>query len=140
MAKVNFFYLDVKPAIPYRTALKAFIEKLFTRENKKLSSLSYIFCTDEHLLGINQQYLNHNFYTDIITFPLSEPGLPIAGEIYISVERVKENAHTLGLSFKEELHRVVFHGALHQCGYLDKKPSEQKKMRSKEDEYLKRYF
>jgi probable rRNA maturation factor len=140
MTTINFFYLDVKPSLAQRAALKAFIETLFTSEKKKLSSLTYIFCTDEYLLGINKQYLKHNFYTDIITFGLSKADQPIAGEIYISIDRVKENAISLGLSFKEELHRVIFHGALHLCGYRDKKPAEEKLMRKKENEYLKRYF
>ncbi len=140
MATVNFFYVDVKPTLANRLALKVFIQKLFDTEKKKLSNLSCIFCTDEYLLGINRDYLKHNFYTDIITFPLSQPGVPIEGEIYISMDRVKENAKLLGLSFKEELHRVIFHGALHLCGYKDKKPAEQKLMRQKENEYLAKYL
>jgi len=120
--------------------LKAFLKRLFKSEKKQLKNLNYIFCSDKELLKINQNFLNHNFYTDILTFDLSSyPGI-IDGEIYISIERVRENANSLGLSIKSELHRVIFHGALHLCGYKDKKENEQNEMRNKEDFYLSEYF
>jgi len=90
------------------------------------------------LLEINQQFLNHDFYTDIITFDLSEKDSTQA-EIYISIDRVKDNAKSLGTSFKSEIHRVIFHGALHLCGYKDKPGVEQVKMRQKEEFYLSKY-
>lgn len=134
-SKVCFFYQGVKPGLSNRTSLKRFIESVFRKEGKQLESLNYIFCTDKALLEINRQYLAHNFYTDIITFDLSDTNR-IRGEIYVSTDRVRENAKQLGLPIKEELLRVIFHGALHLCGYSDKKPADIKIMREKEDYYL----
>ena len=139
MQKVQFYFLDRNPALKERTRLKLFIEKLFTSEKMKLGNLSYIFCSDEHLLTINNDFLKHDFYTDVITFDLSSSKNEIEGEVYLSVDRIKDNAKQLGVSFKEELHRVIFHGALHLCGYKDKKKEEALVMRSKENKYLKRY-
>lgn len=104
-----------------------------------LESLNYIFVDDKRLLAINRDYLKHDYYTDIISFDLSA-GPSKTGEIYISIDRVKDNARQLGLSFKSELHRVVFHGALHLCGYKDKSARDSKLMRQKEEEYLALYF
>jgi probable rRNA maturation factor len=138
---VQFFYNEVTPYLPNRQNLKGFIAAIFTREGKrKLDSLNYIFCTDEFLLQVNLDFLQHDYYTDIITFDLSESAKLVSGEIYISVDRVRENAQTNGVSFTEELHRVIFHGALHLCGYKDKKPPEIKAMRQAEDKYLALYF
>lgn len=115
------------------------VTDLMEREGKSFESLDYIFCSDEYLLEINQTYLNHDDLTDIITFDLSdEPGV-IKGEIYISVERVQDNAVLFNTSFRNELARVVFHGALHLCGYKDKSKKEQVEIRSKEDYYLKMF-
>jgi probable rRNA maturation factor len=140
MQKVQFYFLDRKPALKERTRLKLFIEKLFTQEKKKLGNLSYIFCSDEHLLGINKDFLNHDFYTDVITFDLSSSENETEGEVYLSVDRIKDNAKQLGVSFTEELHRVIFHGALHLCGYKDKKKEDILVIRNKEEAYLKLYF
>ena len=134
-SKICFFYQDVKFSLVNRGKLKSFIQTIFKKEGKKLISINYIFCTDRALLKINRQFLNHNFYTDIITFDLSETN-SILGEIYISIDRVKENSKILGTTFKSELHRVIFHGALHLCGYNDKKMGEKEKMKEKEDSYL----
>ena len=138
LTKVRFFFEHKKFSLEKRAELKAFIEYLFKREKKKLSSINYVFCSDKRLLEINRQFLNHDFYTDIITFDLSESDSTQA-EIYISVDRVKDNAKSLGTSFKSELHQVIFHGALHLCGYKDKTQAEQLKMRQKEAFYLSRY-
>jgi probable rRNA maturation factor len=140
MQKVNFYFLDRKPALKDRTRLKYFIEKVFVAEKKTLGNLSYIFCSDNHLLGINKDFLKHDFFTDVITFDLSAGKDKIEGEVYLSTDRIKENAKELGVSFKEELHRVMFHGALHLCGYKDKKQSDIKTMRAMEDKHLKSYF
>lgn len=140
MHKVQFYFFDRNPVLKERTRLKVFIERLFTIEKKKLANLSYIFCSDEHLLTINKNFLKHDFYTDVITFDLSSSKNEIEGEIYISVDRIKDNANTEGVSFKEELHRVIFHGALHLCGYKDKKIRERVEMRKKEDYNLLRYI
>jgi probable rRNA maturation factor len=119
-----------------RTRLRQFLVSLFKKEGKKLGALQYIFCSDDYLLDINRQYLNHDYYTDIITFDLSEKGHPINAEIYISVDRVQDNAREYGSSIKKELHRVIFHGALHLCGYKDKTPAQEKEMRQMEEKYL----
>ena len=124
-----------------RKPLKLFINKLFTIEKKTLESLNIIFCSDEYLLIINQQHLKHNFYTDIVTFDLSESKIsPTIGELYISIDRVKDNAKKLNVAVTEELHRVIFHGSLHLCGFKDKTASDIKTMRFKEEEYLYLYF
>jgi probable rRNA maturation factor len=138
-AKVCFFFQGVKVSLANRKELKRYIQSIFKKEGKKSTSLNYIFCTDKVLLEINRQYLKHDFYTDIITFDLSETN-SVLGEIYISVERVKENALELGVSFKSEFHRVIFHGVLHLCGYKDKSREEKDKMREKEEFYLAKYF
>lgn len=116
--------------------LKEAVAQLMDSEGKAFESLDYIFCSDEYLLEINQNYLKHDDLTDIITFDLSDqPGL-IKGEIYISVERVEDNSLLFNTSFRDELARVVFHGALHLCGYKDKSKKDQVEIRGKEDFYL----
>ncbi len=137
-SKVCFFFEEKRFSLQSRSELKAFIESLFKKEKKKLASINYIFCSDKRLLEINRQFLQHDYYTDIITFDLSETDA-IQAEIYISIDRVKDNAKTEGVSFKSELHRVIFHGALHLCGYKDKSKVESNKMREKEGLYLKKY-
>lgn len=105
-----------------------------------MDSINYIFCTDRALLKTNRQYLNHNYYTDIITFNLSDDSEPIRAEVYISLQRVSENAKKLKSSIKSELHRVIVHGALHLCGYNDSTEKEKGIMRKREDYYLNRYY
>jgi rRNA maturation RNase YbeY len=139
-SKVYFFFETSSFSLTNRGDLKKFIEQLFSKEKQGLDSLNYIFCSDKRLLQINQEYLKHDYYTDIITFDLSNSSTGnTTGEIYISVDRVKDNANRNGVSFKEELHRMVFHGALHLCGYKDKKPADKKLMTQKENEYLAKY-
>jgi len=138
-SKVCFFFETKGFSLENRNTLKAQVESLFRKEGKALESLNYIFCTDERLLEINRQYLRHDYYTDIITFDLSA-GPATLGEIYISIDRVRDNALQLGTNFKAELHRVIFHGALHLCGYGDKKKEEAQIMRSREDYWISRYF
>ena len=138
-SKVRFFFEEKNFSLENRAQLKTFIESLFKKEKKKFSSINYIFCSDKRLLELNRQFLNHDFYTDIITFDLSELDSTPA-EIYISIDRVRDNAKSLNTSFKSELHRVVFHGALHLCGYKDKTRAEQRQMRQKEEFYLFKYL
>ncbi|MFT3748881.1 MAG: rRNA maturation RNase YbeY [Agriterribacter sp.] len=138
MPYIQFFFPYKKNLLTERNKLKKFIQQLFKKEKTALGSLQYIFCSDDFLLEVNKQYLKHNYYTDIITFNLGEN--VIEGEIYISIDRVKDNAATYKTSFKKELHRVIFHGALHLCGYKDKLNEEKKIMRAKEDRYLQEYF
>ena len=134
------FHSLVPVTIKNRRPLKLFINQLFKKEGKVLHSLNIIFCSDEYLLEINKQHLQHNFYTDIITFDLSEENaLSIIGELYISIDRVRENATSLSVNFSIELLRVIFHGALHLCGFKDKTKTDIKNMRDKEEEYLRLY-
>jgi probable rRNA maturation factor len=135
------YFHFLKPCfLPNRRVLKQFISAVFKRENRSLGELSIIFCDDEYVLGLNKQFLNHDYYTDILSFPLSVKGEPLRAEIYISVDRVRENARIIPSTSTEELHRVIFHGVLHFCGYKDKSPADIKTMRFKEDKYLKAYF
>jgi probable rRNA maturation factor len=137
---ISFFFQDTRLRLPERKRLKEFILSLFKHHGRKLKSLTYVFCTDKYLLEINRKFLNHDHYTDIITFNLSDSKLTIEGEIYISVDRVKENAGVLGASINEELHRVMFHGVLHLCGLKDKGNKDKKIMRLEEDKNLKLYL
>ena len=136
MSHVRFNYANVKPVtLGHKRSIKDFVATLFFNEGKILKVINYIFCNDEYLLQINQSFLNHDTYTDIISFDLSDSE-EIVGEIYISTERVKENSSLHSEKFQIELLRVIFHGALHLCGYRDKKKSEITIMRQKEDYYL----
>ena len=138
--RVQFFFLKHNVTLKQRQALKRFIQTIFKKEKRKLDNLTYIFCSDNYLLEINKSHLQHDYYTDIITFDLSETPDVITGEIYISTDRVRDNAATLNVSINEELHRVIFHGALHLCGYKDKTTKQSNEMRAAENVYLKAYF
>jgi rRNA maturation RNase YbeY len=138
-SRVNFHFLSAC-SLSKRKRLKAFIISMFRREKRTLEHIDVIFCDDKTLLDLNIQFLKHNYYTDILSFPISNAGKPLVAEIYISVQRVKENAANLDNTFREELHRVVFHGILHFCGYKDKTQSETRNMRKMEDKYLGAYF
>src|SRR5688500_13106643 len=118
-SKVCFFFEIKDFSLKNRGKLKAFVEALFKKEGKKLESLSYIFTTDKELIKINSVFLHHDDLTDIITFEYSNTD-KTQGEVYISIDRVRENARLLSVPFIQELHRVIFHGALHLCGYKDK--------------------
>jgi rRNA maturation RNase YbeY len=139
-ASIRFFAHNIKVSLNNRAILKEFIEKIFRDHGKRLKALNYVFCSDAYLLEMNKEYLSHNFFTDIITFDLSENKNEITGEVYISIDRVRDNAFNEGCWLKEELHRVIFHGALHLCGINDKTTAEQKQMRKNEDLYLALYF
>lgn len=112
------------------------LEKVVERENSTLGDVGYVFCDDEFLLGINHEFLQHDTFTDIITFSNSEVDGIISGEIYISLERVKENSIVLKTNFNKEMHRVIVHGILHLLGYKDKEKMDELLMRQKEDFYL----
>jgi probable rRNA maturation factor len=137
MASIQFRSADRALQLPGKTQIKAFIEFLFEKEKQALDSITYVFCSDKFLLQMNRDFLKHDYYTDIITFGLSEKGQPVEAEVYISLDRVKENAQTLGINRTNETLRVIFHGALHLCGYKDKTKSEITLMREKEDHYLR---
>ncbi len=138
-SKVCFFF-KTKVSLRDRTKLKKFIEAIFRKEKRQLRSLNYIFCNDKDLLEINRQYLKHDYYTDIITFELSQKKMPIEGEVYISIDRVKDNASFLDEPFYMELHRVIFHGTLHLCGYRDMNKKQSKEMREMETKCLNEYL
>jgi rRNA maturation RNase YbeY len=116
----------------------SWISKVIVSENKKEGEINYIFCDDEYLLKLNIEYLNHDTLTDIISFDYSV-GNELNGDIFISVERVKENANDFEVSFEEELKRVLVHGILHYCGFKDKSPEDETQMRSKEEEKIKTF-
>ena len=137
---IFFNNADRSTSLRSRTGLKTFINKQCLKEGVHIETLQYVFCSDTFLLDINKRFLNHNFYTDIISFDLSEQKGSLIGDVYISIDRVKENAKTEGNLYTHELLRVIFHGALHFCGYKDKKPADQKTMRSMEDKWLKAYL
>ena len=139
MQKINFQKADSALTLTSKTELKVFIESLFKKEKTPLATINYIFCSDKYLLSINQQFLKHDYYTDIITFGLHDKGTPVVAEVYISTDRVKENAANNGVTYTNEMLRVLFHGALHLCGYKDKSKADILTMRAKEDAYLKRY-
>ena len=137
---ISFFFQDTRVTLNDRKRLKEFISLLFKRHGRKLGSLTYVFCTDKYLLEVNQRFLKHDFYTDIITFDLSSSKEMVEGEIYISVDRVRDNTKALEVTMKNELHRVIFHGALHLCGFNDKGKAEKAKMTLEEDKNLRKYF
>jgi len=133
--KIDFFFEDTEPLKLKKTHIKKFVKHLIDNEIKKTGDISVIFCSDKYLLDMNKKYLNHNYYTDIITFNYVE-GDTISGDLFISIERVKENALKFHSVWKIELYRVIFHGVLHLVGYNDKTPDESKIIREKEDMYL----
>lgn len=136
--QVRFHYADRALNLANKRKIQSFVASLFYAEGVKLKALNYVFCSDDYLLDINQKFLQHDYYTDIITFDLTEDrNEGVIGELYISVDRVKEQANG---SFEDEMLRVIFHGALHLCGFNDKLSSEIKQMRNKEDLYLRLYY
>jgi probable rRNA maturation factor len=133
--RVFFHYADRTAPLVNKIKTRQFVQVIFEKEKTSLKRVDYIFCSDEYLLDINRSFLHHNFFTDILTFNLSDSP-PIKSEIYISVDRVKENAFVFKVTKKEELLRVIIHGALHLCGYNDKTKKESKIMRNMENHYL----
>lgn len=133
---IKFFYENLPESV--NTDYTKWLEEIILSEEKKLGDINYIFCDDEYLLKINQDYLQHDYYTDIITFD-SVKGKTISGEIFVSLQRISDNASTLSKNYEEELRRVLAHGILHLCGYKDKSAEEEQEMRSKEDFYIERY-
>ena len=134
-SKINF-YSENDFQLNDENSYSDWIERVIESEGKKLEEISYIFCDDDYLLDINLQYLNHDTYTDIISFDYSVGNI-LQGDIYISTERVMENSTEYGVSFEEEIRRVIIHGVLHLCGYKDKTEEETRIMRRKEEEKLK---
>ena len=135
---LHFFEEDIEFAPEEPAILRRWLTETAAHEDFTLDEVSYIFCSDAHLLGINLQFLQHDDLTDIITFPYHEGGTVISGDVFISVERIRENAERFGVPFLSELHRVMVHGLLHLVGYVDSTPEDKAFMRQKEDFYLAR--
>ena len=123
--------------LPDRDAVIDWINRVVEGEDKRIGSVSYVFCSDDYLLQLNIEYLKHDTLTDIITFPYATS--PIEGDIFISIDRVRDNAKDFGVAFEQELRRVIIHGILHLCGYGDKTDAEALVMRDKEDAALAMY-
>lgn len=124
------------PSILNEQKIIEWIDKVATSHNKEVGDLTYIFCSDEKILEINNQYLQHDYYTDIITFDYSEDNI-ISGDIFISLDTVKSNSEQFKTEYKEELHRVIIHGILHLSGFSDHTEEEEKQMRNLENQALK---
>ena len=139
MPSVHFYNADKIFRFKKKQLLKQAIIDLFVIEKTTLNSINYVFCSDEYLLKINNDFLSHDYYTDVITFPISEKGCPVIGEVYISLERIKENAITNSSILINEILRVVFHGALHLCDHADKSKKEKALMRAKEAIYIEMF-
>jgi rRNA maturation RNase YbeY len=133
---ILFHNNGISPGTRLSGETKQFLISIFKSEQVEFKKVSFIFCTDDFLLKLNQQYLNQDTFTDILTFTLSDSGAPIVAEIYISVERVRENAGTLQTGYHPELFRVMIHGILHLCGYSDHTSRQKALMRKKENYYL----
>ena len=138
--KIHFHFLVPPFHFSHRSRLKSFLINQLKKEGRTVGAIHYVFCDDQYLLTINQEFLRHKTYTDIITFELSSKTQPLLSDIYISVERVRENARLFNCSFRVELHRVIFHGLLHLVGYKDKSAAQAKQIRKQEDLWLRYYF
>jgi rRNA maturation RNase YbeY len=137
MPTINFFTEEINFKLSNKRLIKKWIEQSINQESYHLVNINYIFCSDQYLLNINQQYLNHDTYTDIITFDNSENKFDVEAEIFISIDRIIFNANKFNTTVDEELYRVMIHGVLHLCGYNDKNEKEKINMKEKENQYVK---
>ena len=137
---IYFHYPEKRFQLTNRNQLKDFLHRMAKKEGRRVETINYVFCNDEYLLNVNREYLDHDYYTDIISFELSEKGAPILADIFISIDRVKDNSVAFKTSFKKELLRVIIHGMLHLLDFNDKSEAQQKKMRKMEDYYLNLYL
>ncbi|HEV7348763.1 rRNA maturation RNase YbeY [Telluribacter sp.] len=133
---IHFFKEDVSFKVPSPVKTKQWLKAVVRAEGQHLNHLNYIFCSDEYLLNVNRQYLEHDYYTDIITFDTSDEEEVVEGDIFVSIDRIKENAQTLNKTFEEEFRRVLVHGVLHLLGFDDTTEEKKVEMRKKEDDYL----
>lgn len=133
---ISFNFIETKDVVSQKNKVKSWIKSVAEKRGFKVGEISYIFCSDDYLLDINKTYLKHDFYTDIITFDYTD-AKKISGDLYISIDRVRDNAQELNLGFEQELHRVIIHGVLHILGLKDKTEEEAKEMRKAEEECLK---
>ena len=136
MAKISFFTEDLHYTLKHKTIIRNWIDSTIIAEGYKLSELNFILCSDEYLLRINQDYLQHDDYTDVITFDNSGELKTVVGDVFISIDRIKENAVNFNSSTLRELCRVMVHGTLHLLGYKDKTKTDKMRMTEKEDFYL----
>jgi rRNA maturation RNase YbeY len=135
MARISFHNEDIAFVLPQKRLYKQWIEQTVLSHGKTVGELTYVFCSDEYLLEMNKTYLQHDYYTDIITFDYSEEN-NISGDLFISVDRVKDNASQIGVSLQNEIQRVVIHGVLHLCGFKDKEKLDVEIMRKMEEKAL----
>jgi len=133
---IHFFSEEISFTLKQKYHIRQWLKQAIALEHRKLNELNFIFCSDNYLLKINKQYLNHDTFTDIITFDNSESHPDVTGDIFISIDRVYENAAKFNVTQKDELHRVIIHGTLHLLGYTDKTKSDKLRMTGKEDYYL----
>lgn len=142
LRNIAFFSEDTDYTLKEKAKIREWINLAIQGEGfKRIGDLNFIFCSDEYLIDINKQYLNHDTYTDIVTFDSSEEEEVIAGDVFISIDRIRENSSKFKVSERDELHRVIIHGVMHLCGYHDKKKADKELMTAKENEYLsKREF
>jgi probable rRNA maturation factor len=133
---IHFFTEDISFNLKQKTIIKSWLKETITAEGYALQELNFIFCSDAYLLSMNQQYLNHDTYTDVITFDNSEVFKTIIGDVFISIDRIRENAASFSRDFHNELCRVMVHGTLHLLGYTDKTKASKSQMTLKEDHYL----
>lgn len=138
MSKINFFTEDINYNLKGKTSIKKWITETIISEGYELNELNFIFCSDEYLLRVNQDFLQHDYYTDVITFDNSEELKTILGDIFISIDRVKDNAKQNKATTHDELCRIIIHGTLHLLGYRDKTKKAKVEMTKKEDFYLER--
>lgn len=136
VSMISFHNQTIAFKLKHKTKLKQWIKAVTEKEKHQLGTINYVFCTDDELLEINIKHLNHNTYTDIITFDYTE-GKTINSDIFISIDRVEENAQKFKVAFETELHRVMIHGILHLCGYKDKTKTDAELMRKKENGAIK---
>ncbi len=136
---IDFFSEEIEFELENSESIIRWLLDAYQQEQKEVTALSYIFCSDVYLHKINVQYLNHDTLTDIITFSNARAGAPVEGDIFISIDRVRENATEFGASFEKELLRVLIHGSLHLMGYKDKTEEDQQLMTQKEDFYIARF-
>lgn len=132
---INFYNEDVDFKLKNKLILKRWIKQVIDSYGFKAGELSYVFCSDDKILEVNRQFLQHDYYTDVITFDYDEDGV-VSGDMYISVDTVKTNAEQYAPSFEREMQRVIIHGVLHLCGLKDKQPDDEEKMRAAEEKAL----
>ena len=140
LSHLFFHEQDIKSGLRHRRALKEFLSKLFKKENTPVNSVNIVFCTDPFIKRMNKRFLHHNYFTDTLSFLLSPKGAPVTGEIYISIDTVRTNAIKFGVSYSQELYRVIIHSCLHLCGYEDKPTSNATQMIKRQESYLKQWL